>query len=274
MKNPVELLRFNESHKKYAAEFAHLSTTVAYGERRFPASGQYHQLVSDLSRTNNAPSVYELSVLAQRDWHARGQNGCVFARLAALAADSLRWDYIVVSELLQTPGSIVALCAQLDTAIADERCEVVSILFPLTSAPSQAIATIRELSGLSPFWLEYDEVDQGYLRLHLRYPVAGGGIQAWVMAFSPFSFVPNTRRAPYFELVLRTKEKPTEVFHRLNQDRDIAHLADAPLVMSEKYWEDRWRSTLRRTRMILGGEPDNISAARATFAIPIGMLQG
>lgn len=92
------------------------------------------------------------------------------------------------------------------------------------------------------------------------------------MAFAPFHFAPSTRRGPYLELTIRVKQKPEAIFHRLNQDRDIAHLADVPLEMSPQHWEDRWQSTLRRTRMVLGGEPDEMSAAKATLAVPLSEL--
>ncbi|MGH8883864.1 MAG: hypothetical protein ACRDYX_01555 [Egibacteraceae bacterium] len=198
----------------------------------------------------------------------------MFARLAARAADTLRWDYVVLSATLSgfEPETCIALEQHLDRSVEDARTQVLSILFPEMTGATEAVAGIRELARRTKFWLERDEVADSSLRLYLRYPVGDSGVQAWVMAFAPFDFVPNTRRGPYFELAVRVKEKPAKIFHRLNEDRAVAHLADVPLVMRDRYWEHRWWSTLRRTRMILAGEPNDISAAKTTFVVPISFL--
>jgi hypothetical protein len=120
---------------------------------------------------------------------------------------------------------------------------------------------------LDSFWLERDELRDGHRRLHLRYKMTPA-IDAWVMAFGPFKELPNTRRSPYFELAIRVKPKPERIFYRLNQDASVAHLADVPLQTTERFWELRWASTLRRTRMILGRRPDDISAAKSTLVVP------
>ena len=147
------------------------------------------------------------------------------------------------------------------------------MLLPGVTNPRQAVAAIGELTDHSKFWLERNEVVEALLRLNVRYPVGGSGIQAWVMAFGPFDFLPNTRKAPYFELVTRVKPKPSKIFYRLNQNASIAHLADTSLGLTDEAHEPIFARTLQRTRDILGGEPDDISAAKATLAVPIELLQ-
>ncbi|MFD3658742.1 hypothetical protein [Streptomyces sp. NPDC058620] len=248
--------------------FTSIAGSTPYGNRAFPPPEQYWRIV-DSQHVTGAADLATLAVLAQLDWHLRGQTGCQFARLAARDASTLRWDHLVI---LENGHGGPALYSQLEiwlqAAATDPSVEVLSIMWPNLREPDRVVDLITELTDTTAFWLEEDFIHDGRRHLHLRYPVTDG-VQAWVMAFAPFSFLPNTRRGPFMELAIRIKEKPEWLFHRLNQDRDIAHLADVPMDMSDKYWEDRWRSTLRRTRMILGGEPDYVSAAKATLAVPV-----
>ena len=254
-----------------------LPVDVQYGLRKFPHPKRYHDWVAAGQPGTAQPafgSAARLAALAQRDWQVRGQNGCQFARLAALGADQLRWDYLVV------PGTDVAgqtgagIAALVGSAAADPGCEIVSLLFPDVTGCAEAVRISYGLTGQPGFWLERDDIEGARLHLHLRYTLPASPVTAWVMAFAPFDFMPNSRRGPFFELAIRIKPKPAEIFHRLNPDRAVAHLADAPLAMSDRRWEDRWRTTLRRTRMILGQEPDHITAAKSTLAPPLAELKG
>ena len=265
----------HDADPSWAPAFAALKGTQVYFLRSFPAPGQYWALAAELGRRRNSDDRATLIALAQRDWHVRGQTGCMFVRLAARDAGNLRWHYVVSEYVGRSVSGASEVQAQVNRAVDDNEIQVVSIVLPGVRDARTAVSAIRELAASTSFWLAKDAVDEGLLHLHLRYPVGAGrgeSVEAWVMAFAPFDFVPNTRRAPYFELAVRVKEKPAWIFHRLNQDRLVAHLADVELEMSERHWEDRWRSTLRRTRMILGGEPDTVSAAKSTLAVPEFLL--
>lgn len=269
---PPTRVSLSESDLLAALGFASLDATESFGLRKFPRPEQYHERFIQLAARHIVSQPAVLYVLAQRDWHIRGQTGCMFARLAACRSVSLRWESIVVDYATGCDRDYLeGVADHVRDAVCDDHVEIVSVLFPSLCKSSNIEIMVRDLVARTPFWLERDDVVDGYRRLHLRYPVGTGPrpAQAWVMAFAPFRFLPNTRRAPYVELAIRVKEKPKWIFHRLNQDRNVAHLADVPLVMPERHWEHRWRSTLRRTRMILGGEPDEISAAKCTLAIPI-----
>jgi hypothetical protein len=267
-------IRFSGSDLAAAESLRKLPAREVYGLRKFPAPQQYHDTVEQLAAVTQQKLRPRLFALAQRDWHVRGQTGCMFARLAALAAAELRWDYLVVPTTAPGGATYRALVSGVNSAARDPGCEVVSILFSKVTLPIQAVEIVYGLACHRPFWLERDKLDELALQLFLRYLIPNTAVNAWVMAFAPFSFIPNTRRAPYFELAIRAKVKEPDIFHRLNQDRMVAHLADAPLTMPDKHREDRWHSTLRRTRMILGGEPDHITAAKSTLVVPVGHMEG
>ncbi len=273
MHTPNHIRFSDENDDNLTTRFSTLPRDVSLGLRRFPALHHYHTQVAALTQEyGSTVQSARLYAHAQRDWHVRGQTGCMFARLAARVADALRWDYVVVTEDLGDESYYAELGRAIDSAIADNACQIASLLFPYITRPSEAVHIIYSLTASTSFWLEKDIIQDGQLHLHLRYPISSRQTQAWVMAFAPFSCMPSTRHAPYFELAIRVKEKPESVFHRLNQDRSLAHLADAPLVMSPKHQEDRWQSTLRRTRMILGREPDDVTAAKSTLVIPKSAL--
>ncbi|BCJ70684.1 hypothetical protein CS0771_02280 [Catellatospora sp. IY07-71] len=269
----VEAVRFDSSDLRWAKALAAITGTAQYGLRRFPEPPAYHEVVARLAEQPEAPALSRLCALAQRDWHTRGQNGCQFARLVAKDADTVRWDYHVldVETDADSEATAAGVCELVAGAVADPHVQVASILAPGIATAGELVELIRALVRRGPFWLERDDLADGLRRLFVRYPV-DADTQAWAMAFAPFDFIPNTRRGPYAELAIRVKPKPEWVFHRSSQEREIAHLADTPLTMSDRHWEDRWWSTKRRTEMILGAKPDDVSAAKATLTVPAQLL--
>lgn len=269
-----QMIQFDSGDAGWRTLWINLPTAQTFGSRGFPCPADYHTHVDMLVSSPAHPSPERIYALAQRDWHVRGQTGCMFARLAAGQANTLTWDYVVVPGRNHDVATFSAVRDLVARAVEDPRCQILSVLFPDVLSPDGLVAAILGLVTAGPFWLERDEVDASSRRLHLRYPLGNTGVQAWVMAFAPLDFLPPTRRGPFSELVIRVKLKPAELFHRLNQDRAVAHLADLPLAMTPPRWEHRWQSTLRRTRMVLDAEPDDISAARATLSVPVGLLSG
>jgi hypothetical protein len=257
-----------------AHAFAQLPGIEQYGLRRFPTASAYQTCAEEMKTAFGRAASGEIAVAAQRDWHVRGQNGCMFARLAAKDALRVGWRHLPLPD--HSARTIGLAAKDIESAISDADAQIVSVLFPDVRSADEAIAAVRALVAHGGFTLEVDATVDQHHHFHVRYPVvrADAPVVAWVMAFGPFPFMPNTRRAPFFELAVRVKEKPDWLFHRLNPDRAIAHLADVPLEMSDKHWEHRWASTLRRTRMILGSEPDELSAAKCTLAVPSELIAG
>lgn len=271
----LAIVRFSSSDREARQLLARMPNTVSYGPHDFPAIHQYHDEVASIIAHPGAPHDSRVMALAQRSWHSRGQNGCNFARIAAAHAENLVWEYAVagpeVNKLDQTLAQAVGV--SLERAVADQDTQVHSVLLPGVKSPREAVAALGALTDHSKFWLERNEVADELLRLNLRYPVGDSGIQAWVMAFGPFDFMPSTRKAPYFELVTRVKPKPPKIYHRLNQDASIAHLADTTLGLTDEAHAPVFDRTLQRTRDILGKKPDDVTAAKATLAVPVELLQ-
>lgn len=270
----IDLVAFRHEDEMDTDYLRDLPRTEKFGDRKFPHPDTYHHAVAAETEDSDSAETARHYAEAQRDWHVRGQNGCQFARLVAKDAEVMGWDYAVYggNPLAVTPQLIQEIDAQVADAIGRPETNVLSLLMPQVVDARDAVQIMRMLAEHSDFWLERDEMTNDGQALYLRYPVVD--TQAWVMAFAPFGFLPNTRRGPFFELAIRVKTKPEWLYHRLNQDRELSHLADVPLMMSAQYWDDRFNSTLSRTRRILGGEPDQVSAAKATLVVPADRLAG
>ena len=88
------------------------------------------------------------------------------------------------------------------------------------------------------------------------------------MGFGPHDSFAKTRQAPYTEIVIPVKPKPDNTYRRHSQDKESAHVADQHIDLDEKVMDRLWENTYKKTRIVLGHEPDVFSGARTTFTIP------
>ena len=243
----------------------------------FTVRSDYEKQLLEQSVVNSPDEVWTNTTLVeniQRHWHSRGQNGCRFAQHMALNADTIGWECEAVfgsPEDLSNLTTMATVEDRIQTAIAREDNQVLSLLFPHITTPDELARFIKVIQQVPSIYKVRDETIGHLNVIALRIGLADGEVESWLMGFGPFSFFPQTRRAPITEIVIRTKVKPATLFHRLNQDRGTAHLADTQVRMSEDAMERRWQGTYRNTRAVLGGEPDAFSAAKVTFAIPTAL---
>jgi len=254
--------------ERYMAAFATMREHVKLGTYRFPSTSDTAAVAKAL--VSAGADLADVVVAAQQDWFRRGQTGCAFARLVAIENAGPTWPYVVVD----TPP-LATDWAQLDLLV-DTLCglgghEVASILFVAVASLPEFVHTLVALEANTSFWCSYVAHSPDLVTLELRREVAPG-VSAWAMAFGPDEVLPATRRSPYFEIAIRVKSKSGREFRRLNPDRTIAHLADVPMEMPDKFWVDRWDSTEHRTESILGHKPNSISAAKSTLTVPQEML--
>jgi len=103
---------------------------------------------------------------------------------------------------------------------------------------------------------------------HFRVALENDEVLAWVMGFGPHESFAKTRQSPYTEIVIPVKPKPDDTYHRHNNDKSSAHVADQHIDLDEKVMDRLWDNTYKKTRKVLGHEPDLFSGARTTFTIP------
>ena len=238
-----------------------LRTREDLGGYKFPSTADTMVLSHALTAVGASPD--DVAVAAQQDWFGRGQTGCVFARIAALKYDDGAWPYAVVhadDDFAQVDALVGEHCVNPNT-------QVLSLLFVDCATLGEFRASLERLVDVTSFYYKDRIVTEESVSYQVRREVFPG-VEAWIMAFGPDSYLPSTRRAPFYELAVRVKPKNGTEYRRLNQDPGAAHLADFPLQMPPAHWDDRWDSTTQRTRRILGHEPDEVSAARSTLTVP------
>jgi hypothetical protein len=242
--------------------------SAQHGKRSFSTRADYEQSLApeDPASIWKDPSL--VAAIA-RHWHRQGQTGCLFAKRLADEATARRWGSAVItgSTAAQLRQSVSRAAAQaLDQGIADPGCEIVSLLFPDVVDVTSLKAACSALEECTPITRSDDRSHADAVIVALRLDVTGSGCLAWIMAFGPFASWPPTRQGPVLEIVVRTKAKPQNLFHKLNQDPAAAHLADTSLSYSLQKMEQVFERTEKTTRDVLGHAPDHRSAAKATFS--------
>lgn len=215
-----------------------------------------------------------LVVAVQNRWHRKGFNGCVFAQAVASKASELGWRHEVIAEEINTDNR-KTIAKSIEIAIEKARTgpdvRILSVLFPQVKEVPHLVDVTRLLVSdeVPSVFLVNKEVAEGHIALSLRISISESKQLGWIMGFGPFDFFPNSRHSPVTEIVIPVKPKPASVFHRHSHDQSAAHVADIPTNLDDSVMEHLWHATHSRTRYILHGEPNQFSAARTTFTLPI-----
>lgn len=191
----------------------------------------------------NIDSATVISI--QRDWHARGQNGCMFAMYAARHFSQIEWSSTVIDQL---PTSNV-IRSDLENAVNDADNKLHSFIFPNVITKEQ----VEELVNLfiSAGCIVRKKSDEVYTLIRLRWLL--GEIESWVIGFSPVEELPTTRRSPFTELIFSTKKKIKIIHPQLNNDPMQAHVADLDLGFKVDAIGRLMKRSSQHTARILGG---------------------
>lgn len=252
----------------------HIHSSIQHGKYVFPGRTDYEKYFMGKGIIKTPDELWNRKDLlpeVQHHWHGRGQNGCVFAQAIACNAADRGWRMSVIDKplsSLQNPDDLLQIDDLIQASIADPCVQIQSLLFPHVTQPAELVGLVKAISTTPSIFIA-KEVHYDYLStIALRTVIGEGRVLSWLMGFGPFEFFPNTRQAPITEIAIRVKTKPDKIFHKLNQDREAAHLADTPIFMNDLVAERLWQATYAKTRNILGGVPDHFSAAKVTFSLP------
>lgn len=208
----------------------------------------------------------EQVVAIQRDWHSRGQNGCVFAMHAARNYSPHQWSMSVHDELPESSE----MRALIEGAVEDADNQLHSLIFPNITTTEQVYELVGRAveAGCTIQTEEKGQTDVMRLRWAL------GDIESWVIGFAPVPDVPATRQAPFAELVFRTKTKTKMIHPDLNNDPTQAHVADLDLGFDTETVGRLMEKSSDRTERLLGGTAARSvthgAKAKTTYGINLG----
>lgn len=227
-----------------------ISKSIEAGGWAFPGRADYlsHYGIVPSEGSGRLEIDPATAIEIQRDWHSRGQNGCVFAMRAARQLDLEQWSASVHDEL-PDPHTMHGI---IQRAVDDPKNEIHSFILPNVTTPEQ----IRELMDVSVaagcVMREHAEID-GVEIFRLRWLLGDGSVESWMVGFASMTEVPPTRRAPFTELVIRTKLRGEEVHRELNHDPDAAHVANINLGFGETITARLIVASKQRAAKLLGG---------------------
>ncbi len=218
----------------------HVDTSVKHGSYQFSARTDYEKYFLMKGVVSSASELWQsddLIAQVQRHWHSRGQNGCVFAQAIASNAPIRGWEQTVLNmsvDEIAKPEMVTQIDKTIQDSITDSTTQVRSLLFPQVTQPKDLVKLVRVLDTVPSIFTAKEDHYEELSTVALRIDLKDKGVLSWLMGFGPYDFFPNTRQAPITEVAIRVKEKPETIFHRLNQDRETAHLADTPIYMEDR----------------------------------------
>lgn len=200
----------------------------------------------------------ETVAIIQRDWHQRGQNGCVFAMHAARKLNARQWRY----EVHASVDDIEELHRSIRAAVDDPHNEILSLIFPSVDCR----ADVNELVhiALTVGFYRTADLAPGSGLVGLRYRIDDA--ESWVVGFAPLATLPPTRRAPFTELAVRTKSKRHPIHPDLNNEISQAHVADVDLDFAPTVVALLISKSRTRTETLLGGESARCETSVVRYA--------
>lgn len=206
----------------------------------------------------------------QLAWYRERRAGCTFAAYAARFPENLGWRHRILRRDEISPAS---LDQTVRWGVDDPEVELLSILLPTVEGDEDLMTLVRTLRLTKEIWLERDVPFDSHRCLGYRARV--GLLKSWISGFGPYNFLPKTRQAPCTELSIRTKPRPNYPYVLKPAPEDVVHLADLNLKgIRGAAFKSMWAASLRHTAKILGSAPDERSAAKTTFAIPLSWFPG
>lgn len=206
----------------------------------------------------------EAVIATQLEFYRRGDAGCLFAAHAAGDPAGYEWRLSVANVDKAQIEELVA------SATAAPDVSTQSIIFPSIVTEDDLLGLLRVLNESDVFRLEQKERYKG--AMCLGYRVKMDEKVSWLTGFGGFDFFPKTRQAIFVEIVFRAK--PRRHYTKVMKEAPIGvlHLADMDMKgMGKNKFMALWYGSFDKTESLLGHKPDLRSAAKTTFAIPVGL---
>lgn len=204
----------------------------------------------------------EQIIADQLEFFMRNGSGCAFAAQAARDPNRYEWGHLVVPTA--DLGKIDEL---LVSAIADNSISTLAMIFPEVRSDEELDNFIPKLVTEH---ITLNEIYDTENNRCFRFRAKINEEQSYISGFGPFEYMPITRRSPHTSIVLRVKPRPPYTWHLKPPVEGIIHVADMDMKgLSNRTLGRMWNNSFFRTAGLLGKKPDEESAAKTTFVVPI-----
>lgn len=201
-------------------------------------------------------------IASHLEFFSRNRTGCAFAVLAARDAERFEWGCDVVGE-----DDLASVSDRVGRAVAAPAVSTLSLIFPHVRSDRQLEDLISRLDADTVYL--HSVLDTERNRCY-RFRARIGAEESYVSGFGPFPFLPPTRRADHAAIVFRVKPRPDYDWHLKEPEEGIIHVADMDMKgLDERAMLRAWNNSFLRTAGILGHKPDDESAAKTTFVMPL-----
>lgn len=196
------------------------------------------------------------------DFFAKNSSGCAFAAHASREARHFEWGLAIARE-----PDLPNLNELVQNFIDDPQIPTLSIIFP-------DVKTDQDLDFLLPslecglIFLN-EKLDNDRNRCY-RFRLKIHSEISFISGFGPFDYMPITRRTPNVSIVMRVGPRPVYDWHLKEPEPGILHVADMDMKgIPDRNLKRMWNNTFLRTAGLLGHKPDEESAAKTTFVVPL-----
>lgn len=200
------------------------------------------------------------------DFFAKNGSGCAFAVQAARDAARHDWAIRIVRD-----GQVDSLDLLLREAVADPDVSTLSVVFPDTRTDEDLDALLPRLACDTLFL--HEKFDTEHNRCY-RFRARVGEEDSYVSGFGPYNYMPVTRHTSATSIVLRVAARPNYSWYLKEPTLGIVHVADMDMKgVSDRNLKRMWANSFLRVAGLLGHSPNDESAAKTTFVIPLDRAQ-
>ncbi|MBS0647230.1 MAG: hypothetical protein JSR97_11680 [Verrucomicrobia bacterium] len=148
----------------------------------------------------------------QIEWHGHSAQGCIFAAfLYKKDPPEAKVKRICLNQDIDK-DLVTKVFSFIKESIVNPDVYVVSIIMPQLISKDQLIGFISLCKESTDWVISDTDLWKEFRLVKIRVPLGemdeeGKPIYSWMLGFAPLNFLPYTRQAPFFEIILPTKSK-------------------------------------------------------------------
>ncbi len=156
-------------------------------------------------------------------------------------------------------------------AVSNDDVSTLSLIFPDVCTEGDLNELIPSLNREVIFLHEILDVNSNRC---YRFRAHVGDDVSYISGFAPFTTMPVTRRAGVTSIVIRVGPRPAYTWYLKEPEAGVVHVADMDMMgLPDRKLKGMWNISFLKTAGLLGHKPDEESAAKTTFVVPLAQAQ-